>query len=103
MQCIGHVWRVRPGRAAEYAERHRTIWPELEALLRSAGVHRYSIYLWGDRVFSHMEVEDFDELVARLDGDPVARRWEEWFADLLEYPNAESPGWPEQLVEVWTL
>ncbi len=97
------MWRVRPGRATEYLERHRTIWPELEAVLRAAGVHRYSIYLRGDTVFSHMEVDDFDALVARLKDDPIAARWEEWFSDLIEYPNAEHSGWPERLTEVWTL
>jgi L-rhamnose mutarotase len=103
MERIGHVWRVKPGKTEEYAERHRTIWPELARLLRAGGVTSYTIYLRGELVFSHMEVENFDRLVQRLDRDPVAERWEESFSDLIEYPNAEPSGWPERLREVWTL
>jgi len=104
MESIGHVWRVKPGQAERYAQRHATIWPELEQLLREAGVGRYSIYLWGEIVFSHMEVESYERLVERFNGDPIAQRWEAEFSDLLEYPNADpTTGWPELLSEVWTL
>jgi L-rhamnose mutarotase len=104
MERVGHVWRVKPGKAAEYARLHATIWPELYAILRDAGVTRYTIYAWGDLVFSHMEVEDYARLVERFNGDPVGQRWEELFADILEYPNADpETGWPERLSEVWHL
>ena len=55
---VGHVWRVRPGKADEYLTRHRSIWPELAALLRESGIRKYTIYLSGDLVFSHMEVDE---------------------------------------------
>ena len=101
---IGHVWRVRPGRRDDYVRMHATIWPELDSLLREAGVTSYTIYLWGDIVFSHMEVEDYERLIERFGGDPVGLRWEEQFAEVLEYPNADPrSGWPERLVEVWDL
>src|SRR6185503_13927492 len=70
---VGHVWRVRAGMGAEYDRRHAEVWPELEDLLRGAGVRRYSIYRWGDVVFSHMEVEDYDRLVASYGDDPIAK------------------------------
>jgi L-rhamnose mutarotase len=103
MDRVGHVWRVKPGMAEEYARRHRAIWPELEVVLREAGVTTYTIYLWGEFVFSHLECDDFERLVERFNGDPVARRWEEEFSDVIEYPNADSKGWPERLREVWSL
>ena len=101
---VGHVWRVRPDQAAEYDRRHAAVWPELEALMRDAGVRRYTIYRWGEVVFSHMEVDDYAGLVARYARNPIAERWEAAFADLLELPNADpETGWPEQLTEVWSL
>ncbi len=101
---VGHVWKVRPGRRADYLRMHASVWPELESLLRDVGVRSYTIYLWGDTVFSHMEVDDYDLLVERFGGDPVGERWEAQFADVLEYPNADPrTGWPETLVEVWDL
>jgi L-rhamnose mutarotase len=104
VEHVGHVWRIRPGRREEYADRHATVWPELEALLRGAGVNSYVIYAWGEIVFSHMAVEDYERLVELYNGDPIAARWEEAFADLLEYPQADPlSGWPERLQEIWKL
>jgi len=101
---IGHIWRVRPGKGDEYLRRHRSIWPELAALLRTAGVRRYTIYLCGDLVFSHMEVDDYARMLDLLAHNPVAIRWEEQFADILEYPNADrKTGWPERATKVWDL
>ena len=101
---IGHVWRVKPGCTDEYLRRHRTIWPELEGLLRSAGVLSYTIYLAGELVFSHMEVTDYARMVEQVATDPIALRWEKQFADILEYPDADpASGWPHAAVEVWTL
>jgi L-rhamnose mutarotase len=101
---VGHVWRVKPGKADEYARLHATVWPELEQLLLAAGVSTYTIYAWGEILFSHLATEDFAKLVARFNGDPVAQRWEEQFRGILEYPNADpDTGWPERLREVWSL
>lgn len=104
VERVGHVWRVRPGMSAEYDRRHAQVWPELEGLVRAAGVVRYSIYRWGEVVFSHMEVEDYGRLVDGYGNDPVAQRWEVAFADVLEFPAADpETGWPERLTEVWSL
>ena len=104
LQHIGHVWRVKPGMADEYRRRHATVWPEIDALLRRLGIQSYSIYLWGEIVFSHMDVDDYERLL-REEGDAeLAARWEAAFADVLEYPNADpETGWPERLIEVWSL
>jgi L-rhamnose mutarotase len=90
--------------AGEYASRHREIWPELERLLRDCGVREYTIYLDGQTVFSHMEVENYLELVRRVAASAVAKRWEQLFADLLEYPDVDpDTGWPPPLRRVWSL
>ncbi len=76
----------------------------LDRLLREAGITTYVIYAWGDVLFSHMEVEDYDRMVERFNGDPVAQRWEDEVGELIEYPNADpETGWPEMLEEVWSL
>ena len=51
---------VHPGREHEYEQRHNPIWPELEAVLLSHGVHTYSIYLDPATrdLFGYVEVED---------------------------------------------
>jgi L-rhamnose mutarotase len=104
MERVGHVYRVKPGKAEEYARRHATIPARLDALLREAGVHRYTIYLWGETVFTHMEVDDFQAMVDRYNGNPVAESWEAEMADLIEYPDADpATGWPQRLEELWNL
>jgi L-rhamnose mutarotase len=104
VERVGNVWRVRPGMAEEYRRRHATVWPEIDALLREVGVERYTIYLWGDLVFSHLEVPSYAELCRRFGGDPVAQRWEDEMGELIEYPDLDpETGWPERLVEVWSL
>ena len=68
---------------------------------RRAGI---SIYLWGETVFAQLECDDFDALAGALVDDPVSLAWEEQFADILEFPNADpASGWPERLREVWSL
>jgi L-rhamnose mutarotase len=90
--------------ACEYARRHRKIWPELGALLRDSGVREYTIYLDGQTAFSHMEVENYVQLVRRVSASAVAERWERLFADLLEYPHVDpSTGWPPPLLRLWSL
>jgi L-rhamnose mutarotase len=90
--------------AGEYAIRHREIWPEIDRLLRDSGVREYTIYLDDQTVFSHMEVENYAELVRCVAASAVAQRWEQLFVDLLEYPYVDpSTGWPPPLLRVWSL
>ena len=103
MQHIGQVWRVRPGKEAEYDKRHARIWPAMEVLLRDLGVRAYHIYRWDEILFSHLECDDFARVVSGCASSELSARWEQWMGDLLEYPDAEANGWPHRLVHVWSL
>lgn len=104
MERIGNVWKIRPGRALDYEIRHARVWPDLEQLLRDAGVQSFHIHRWGEIVFSHMDVQDYNELTRRFSKDPIGTLWEVEFSDLIEYPNADpSTGWPERLKHIWSL
>jgi L-rhamnose mutarotase len=88
----------------EYQRRHAEVWPELEALLRKAGVRTYTIFAWGEILFSYMEVEDYGQMVRRVTPHEVAQRWEQSLEDVLEYPELdEATGWPPMLDEIWTM
>jgi len=54
------VMSVNAGQEAEYERRHRPIWPELEAVLKSHGVHSYSIFLHAEtrQLFAYAEIQD---------------------------------------------
>ena len=101
----GFVWRVKPGKAEEYAARHVDIWPALREIMVAHGASEFSIYLWGEIIFATARVRRLRRARrARSSTIPVSLAWEEQFADLLEYPNADpESGWPERLREVWSL
>lgn len=40
--------QVRPDRKAEYAERHRAVWPEMRQALHDTGWRNYSLFLRDD-------------------------------------------------------
>ena len=70
------VMEVNPDRHAEYEKRHNPIWPELEEVLRSHGVHNYSIFLHADthQLFAYVEIESEDQW-NRIASTPVCKRW----------------------------
>lgn len=49
--------KIKPGMQAEYKRRHDAIWPEMKALLKSAGIRNYSIWSDGELVFGYYECE----------------------------------------------
>ena len=67
---------VHPGAAAEYERRHNPIWPDLAAVLKSHGVHNYSIFHdpTDGSLFGYVEVED-EARWAAIAGTDVCRRW----------------------------
>jgi L-rhamnose mutarotase len=67
---------VNPGCEAEYAARHQTIWPELEAALKAHGARNYSIFLDPESrlLFAYVEIEDEARWAAIATTD-VCQRW----------------------------
>jgi L-rhamnose mutarotase len=54
------VMKVHPDQHEEYRQRHRSIWPELEATQKSRGVRNYSIFLLPEtsQLFAYVEIEN---------------------------------------------
>ena len=86
------VMSVDEGCEAEYESRHRPIWPELEAVLKAHGVHRYSIFLHPEtrQLFAYAEVEDEDRWNAIADTE-VCRRWWVRMGDVMPANPDHSP------------
>ena len=77
--------RLDPGAAAEYRARHDAIWPELEALLRGAGVADYSIHLDEEtNILFAVMWRRKDHGLADLPAHPVMQRWWAHMADIME-------------------
>ena len=86
------VMSVDAGREAEYERRHRPIWPELEAVLKSHGVHNYSIFLLAEtrQLFAYAEVED-EALWQAIARTPECQKWWRHMGDVMPSHADHSP------------
>jgi L-rhamnose mutarotase len=97
------VMSVNPGSETEYARRHNPIWPELEAILKSHGVHNYSIFLSKDtrQLFAYAEI-DSELQWAAIATTPECQRWWHHMADVMPH-NPDSSPIAEEPIEVFHL
>jgi len=92
MKKIAFRMRLEPGCLDEYRRRHDTIWPELVALLRDAGVRDYSIHYDAETgaLFATLWRET-EHGMDRLPHEPVMRHWWDSMAPLMETHADFSP------------
>ena len=65
-------------------EAHRSVWPELLAALRDAGIRNYTIFRAGSEMFGYFEADDLDGAERFLGAQEVSRRWQDAMAELLD-------------------
>ena len=95
---MNHAFRMKlkPGNVAEYRRRHDAIWPELAELLRSSGIHDYSIFLDEEtlHLFAVLKLHEGNTR-EQLPHHPLMRRWWEYMRDLMEtHPDGRPREWP---------
>ena len=86
------VMQVNADQHEEYRRRHNPIWPELEATLKSHGVHNYSIFLDPDtsQLFAYVEIED-EARWNRIAETEACRKWWAYMRDLMPSNPDNSP------------
>lgn len=86
------VMSVNAGQEAEYARRHQPIWKELADVLKSHGVHNYSIFLHPEtrQLFGYVEVED-EARWAAIARTEICRKWWKHMASLMPSNPDSSP------------
>ncbi len=86
------IMHVNPGREEEYAARHAPIFADLEAVLKSHGVHNYSIFLDPPTraLFAYVEVEDEARWAAIAETD-ACRRWWAFMREVMPTNPDNSP------------
>jgi L-rhamnose mutarotase len=94
---------VDPTQHDEYERRHRPIWAELEDVLKSHGVHNYSIFLDPDtsKLFGYVEIESEEEWASIADTE-ICRKWWAHMKDIMPSNPDNSPESVE-LTEVFHL
>jgi L-rhamnose mutarotase len=80
LKRFAFMLRLREGAADAYEEAHRTVWPEMLALLKSAGISEYSIYRRDDLLILTLRAVDFEATWSRIENDPVNLRWQQAMA-----------------------
>lgn len=76
MKRVGMTWRVHPERLEPYTDIHLNPWPELLEAIQEVGIHNYSIFALGNRMFAYMEVDgDISEALGKLGETDVYKRW----------------------------
>jgi len=83
---------LKPDCQAEYERRHNPIWPELQAALKTHGVHNYSIFLdrSTERLLGYAEIES-EERWQQIAHTEVCRHWWAHMKDLMLTNPDNSP------------
>ena len=83
---------LNPGQATEYRRRHDALWPELEGLLRDAGISDYSIYLDEEHLVLFAVLRRrADHTMDTLPQHPVMQRWWAHMGDIMRTNPDGSP------------
>jgi L-rhamnose mutarotase len=86
------ILRLRPGAEQEYEKAHRAVWPEMLALLKSAGISEYSIYRRDELLILTLRAADFEATWSQIDNHPVNLRWQQAMAPLFAPAEGLLPG-----------
>ncbi|MFC4211025.1 L-rhamnose mutarotase [Pedobacter lithocola] len=73
---------------AEYKEYHTAVWPEIVDSIKSAGVEELEIYLFGNRLFMIMEVNEAFSFEAKTKSDLENGKVQEWEKLMWNYQKA---------------
>jgi L-rhamnose mutarotase len=92
MARVAFLLRLRPGNEEAYEEAHKAVWPEMLALLKSAGVSQYSIFRRDQLLVLTLQVDDFDETWARIEANPINTKWQAAMAPYFAPLDPLKPG-----------
>jgi L-rhamnose mutarotase len=105
MKRICFVLQVKPHRLEEYKQRHRTVWPEMQAALEESGWRNYSLFLRDDGLLvGYLETDDFESARARMAQRAVNEKWQREMAGYFLHSDGKLPdGAMQPLEEVFHL
>lgn len=89
MARVAWTARLRADKIEEYERAHATVWPEVLALIKRAGVRDYSIYRFEDRVFGCYQCDDPEGAEAMITAGQRELGWAAAMAELFVPEVAE--------------
>lgn len=77
MTRYASVIGIKPENRAEYERLHADVWPDILAKIYECNIRNYSIYRYGELLFSYFEYvgNDFDADMAKMGEDPTTQKW----------------------------
>ena len=81
-----YAWKatIKPGMLEEYKRRHDALWPEMQEVLRSAGIVNYTIWSVGEELFGYYECTKGVAFAAKVQGESeVVARWNRYMEDVM--------------------
>ena len=106
MKRIASVIGLPPESVDRYESLHAAVWPTVLARISASNVVRYSIYRYGELLFSYMEYagDDFDADMAAMAADPSIQEWWAVCMPLQRPVDDRAAGeWWKELPEVFHL
>ena len=92
MKRTAFKMHLNEGQKEAYIKRHDEIWPELEKLLKDAGISEYSIFLDEETntlfAFQKIRGEGGSQDLGKTD---IVKRWWAYMADIMETNPDNSP------------
>jgi L-rhamnose mutarotase len=77
---------------AEYTERHRVVWPEMQAALRDTGWRNYSLFLRDDGLLvGYVEADDLAAAQEAMARTEVNARWQAEMAEFFTGLDGRGP------------
>lgn len=92
MKRIAFKMQLFKGFEEEYKKRHDDLWPELQKLLKDAGISEYSIFLdeTNNALIGILKSAD-PGLIDQLPQHPVMQKWWNYMKDIMETNPDGSP------------
>jgi L-rhamnose mutarotase len=100
MKRVCFVLQVKPERLAEYKERHRRVWPEMQEALRETGWKNYSLFVREDGLLvGYLETDDFERALAEMADRKVNDLWQREMAEFFAGSDDTPPDRKMQTLE----
>ncbi len=92
MQRLAFKMKLNQNQKEIYSKRHNEIWPELQKLLKEAGVSEYSIFFDEEThsLFAFQKVSG-EGGSQDLADNPIVKKWWDFMADIMEVNHDNSP------------
>jgi L-rhamnose mutarotase len=106
MKRYGSVIKLKPDAVLAYKQLHAHAWKQVLTKIMECNIRNYSIFLYGDTLFSYFEYigSDYERDMAKMGDDEVTQAW--WsVCKPLQVPVADvKPGeWWHDIEEVFHL